>query len=169
MKRGGSGNMYFKASIAAVVLAASCLVAAAGVGKGDSFPALSGKGLEGPVPNLSGNVVLVDFWASWCGPCKKSFPALERLQKTYGSRGFMIVAVSVDEEAEAMEGFLESHPVSFNVVRDAEQKLVAETGVEAMPTSFLIRRDGKVAAVHLGFDSAKTEKELAAEIERLLK
>ena len=161
--------MYSKTLLAVVLLSSSCFVAMAGVGKGDPFPGFTGKGIAGDVPDLSGKIVLVDFWASWCAPCKKSFPALERLAKSFGPRGFTIVAVSVDEEAEAMDGFLETHPVSFTVVRDAAQKLVAEAGVEAMPTSFLLGRDGKIAAVHLGFDSAKTEKELTAEIERLLK
>ena len=117
---------------------------------------------------MAGKVVLVDFWASWCAPCKSSFPVLDSIYRKFKERGFLVVAVSVDESGDAMREFLGTHPVSFPVVRDARQQLVASAGIEAMPTSFLIDRTGKVVAVHAGFKGRETEEQLMTEIEKLL-
>lgn len=135
---------------------------------GDALPPLAQFGLAGVPGELSGRVVLVDFWASWCAPCKASFPALDDLQRTYAGRGFTVLAVSVDDDPRKMKDFLAAHPVSFPVVHDARQQLVAAAGIEAMPTSFLIDRAGTIRFAHAGFKPESTPAELAAEIERLL-
>ena len=102
----------------------------------DLFPSYQ---LEGKLPQaLKGQVILLDFWASWCAPCKTSFPAMEELQKKYAPEGLTIIAVSVDEKPENMQRFLKSLKVSFTIVRDAQHKLVAAADIKAMPTSFLI-------------------------------
>jgi len=161
--------MSSKKLIVIIALLLSGLAAGAAVQEGGRLPDLTKMGLKGTLPATAGKVVLVDFWASWCGPCKQSFPALERLHEKYGKRGLVIVAVSVDEDADAMQEFLDAHPVSFAVVHDAQQRLVEATEVEAMPTSFLIGKDGKVAVVHTGFKGDETEEQIAIEIEGLLK
>lgn len=154
---------------AAGVVPSLSAAAPAGLKVGDPFPDLSAAKLEGQLPaDLKGKVVLVDFWASWCGPCKKSFPVMEELQKKYGPRGFAIVAVSVDEKKEAMADFLKKNPVGFAVVRDAGQKLVAAANATAMPTSFLLDGTGKIRYVHEGFRGTETRKEYEHEIESLL-
>ena len=107
-----------------VALLLSGLTAGAAVEAGGRLPDLAKMGLKGTLPATAGKVVLVDFWASWCGPCKQSFPALERLYEKYSKRGFVIIAVSVDEDADAMQEFLDANPVSFAVVHDAQQRLV---------------------------------------------
>ena len=135
---------------------------------GDALPPLAQFGLAGVPGELSGRVVLVDFWASWCAPCKASFPALDDLQRTYAGRGFTVLAVSVDDDPQKMKDFLAAHPVAFPVVHDARQQLVAAAGIEAMPTSFLIDRAGTIRFAHAGFKPESTPAELAAEIERLL-
>ena len=135
---------------------------------GDALPPLAQFGLAGVPGELSGRVVLVDFWASWCAPCKASFPALDDLQRTYAGRGFTVLAVSVDDDPRKLKDFLAAHPVSFPVVHDARQQLVAAAGIEAMPTSFLIDRAGTIRFAHAGFKPESTPAELAAEIERLL-
>ena len=135
---------------------------------GAKLPALAPYGLAGTLPNLAGKVVLVDFWASWCGPCKASFPILDELHKTYGARGFAVLAVNVDEDAAKQAKFLADHPVSFPVVHDAAQKLVAAAGIEAMPSSFLVDRAGTIRFVHVGFKPETTLDELKREIEGLL-
>ena len=135
---------------------------------GDALPPLAQFGLAGVPGELSGRVVLVDFWASWCAPCKASFPALDDLQRTYAGRGFTVLAVSVDDDPRKMKDFLAAHPVSFPVVHDARQQLVAAAGIEAMPSSFLIDRAGTIRFAHAGFKPESTPAELAAEIERLL-
>jgi thiol-disulfide isomerase/thioredoxin len=135
---------------------------------GDTLPKLDGLGLEGNVPALAGKVVLLDFWASWCGPCKKSFPELDKIQQAYKDKGLVILAVNVDEKADDMESFLKDHPVTFAVVRDAKQKLVAAAGVESMPTSLLVDAKGVIRFQHTGFHGEETVKQLKGEIEKLL-
>jgi len=135
---------------------------------GETLPKLDSFGLEGNLPALAGKVVLLDFWASWCGPCKKSFPELDKLQQAYKDKGLVILAINVDEKADEMESFLKAHPVSFAVVRDAKQKLVAAAGVESMPTSVLVDAKGVIRFQHTGFRGAETVKQLTEEIEKLL-
>jgi thiol-disulfide isomerase/thioredoxin len=136
--------------------------------EGDKLPALAGKDLEGALPKTAGKVVLIDFWASWCGPCKASFPVLDQLQKEFGSRGLIVLGINVDKEPAAMQQFLKDHPVSFTVVQDKHQKLVEEAAIEGMPTSFMVDRAGKIRFVHRGFVGDKTEKEMRAHLEVLL-
>jgi thiol-disulfide isomerase/thioredoxin len=135
---------------------------------GDAFPELSRFGLDGTLPELKGKVVLVDFWASWCAPCKKSFPVMKELQEKHGPRGFVVLAVCLDEKKPAMEAFLKKNPVPFAVVHDAKGRLAEAAGIEKMPTSFLIGADGKVRAVHSGFEGETTRKEYLTEIEAAL-
>jgi thiol-disulfide isomerase/thioredoxin len=155
-------------ALAALLLGAN-LALAGTPGKGDVFPDLSTYGLEGQLPALKGQVVLVDFFASWCGPCQESFPAMEKIHKKYSGQGLVIVAINLDKKADDMKQFLKEHPVSFSVLRDGSYKLVNEIKIPTMPSSFLLDKNGKVYAVHRGFDGSKTEKEYAEEIEALLK
>ncbi len=136
---------------------------------GDVFPNLTQFQLEGQLPqDLKGKVVLVDFWASWCGPCKSSFPELEKLYERYASRGLVIVGINEDTKSVEMADFLKKNPVSFTVVRDAGQRLVAAANVASMPTSFIIDQAGQVRAVHNGFHGEITVKQYTQEIEELL-
>ena len=143
---------------------------AGGLKAGDPLPDLAPLKLEGALPDtLKDKVVLLDFWASWCDPCKASFPVMDELQKQYGPQGFVIIAVNVDENRADMVDFLKSHAVTFTVVRDAAQKLVAQSGIATMPSSFLIDRSGKVRFQHTGFHGNDTKKQYQQEIESLLK
>lgn len=143
---------------------------AGGVKAGDTFPNLADFKLEGKLPDsIKGKVVLIDFWASWCGPCKQSFPVMEDLHKRYSGRGLVVIAISVDEKRPGMETFLKKNEVSFTVMRDPGQQLVQKTGVTAMPSSFLIDREGKVRFTHTGFRGAETRKKYEEEIESLLR
>lgn len=151
------------------IAASSSLTLAGSVKVGDTFPELGGFGLEGTQPDLKGKVVLLDFWASWCAPCKKSFPIMKELQAKFGSRGFLVLAVSVDEQQSAMQSFLKKDPPTFAILRDGKGRLAEAVGVEKMPTSFLIGADGEVAAIHSGFDGEPTRKKYLAEIESTLK
>lgn len=117
---------------------------------------------------LEGKVVLVDFWASWCGPCKEALPAYDALYKKYGKNGFVVLGVNVDDEAKAGQEFLKEHKVSFSQVFDDGKKLVSAIGVETMPSSFLIDKKGKVKVAHLGF-RAGDEKKMEQEVKGLLK
>ena len=146
------------------------LTVAAELKVGEPLPNLADCKFEGRLPeNLAGKVILLDFWASWCAPCAQSFPVMEELHGTYASRGLVVIAVNVDDEASLKEGFLKKHKVSFPVVRDSEKKLVARVSPPTMPTSYLIDREGKVRFAHPGFHLKTTKKEYISEIESLLK
>jgi cytochrome c biogenesis protein CcmG/thiol:disulfide interchange protein DsbE len=135
---------------------------------GDVFPALNQFGLEGNVPNLRGKVALVDFWASWCAPCKRSFPVMKELQDKFGSRGFVVVAVCLDEKKPAMDEFLKKNPNAFIVLHDPKGRLAQALAIEKMPTSFLVGTDGKILNVHSGFEGEPTRRAYLAEIEKAL-
>lgn len=115
-----------------------------------------------------GKVVYLDFWASWCGPCRESFPWMTAMQHRYGPQGFVVLAVNLDQEPELAKKFLTEFNVNFTVEYDATGKLAEQFGVETMPTSFLIDRDGKARAKHQGFHTDKT-REYEQEITQLLK
>lgn len=149
-----------------VAIAASTVLAGWKVGA--SLPALTASKLEGTLPAMNNKVVLLDFWASWCAPCKASFPALDALQKRYAAQGLVVLAVNLDDDPAAMRAFLKDHPVSFTVVRDAAHKLVEQADVQSMPSSFLIDRAGKIRFTHTGFHGDTTVGEYTKEIESLL-
>ena len=100
---------------------------------------------------LKGKVVYLDFWASWCGPCRSSFPWMDEMHRKYSTRGLEIIAVNLDQEPELAQSFLDELQPDFRIEYDAQGKLAGEFGVEAMPTSFLIDAAGKVRASHKGF------------------
>ncbi len=157
----------------ASVLAATAtpeFVRAASVGPkaGDTLPDLASFGLEGTLPDLKGKTVLIDFWASWCAPCKRSFPSLAQLHQKFAARGFLVLAVSVDEEKEDMDKFLKKNPVPFPVVRDPKSQLAEKLGIDVMPTSILVGKDGKIRIVHRGFEGESTRKQYQADIEAAL-
>ncbi len=158
---------FIRKIAAALALLCAAALPAHAAETGKPLPDLKGFGLEGDVPATRGKVVLLDFWASWCGPCKKSFPAIEEIHRAYKGRGLTVLAVSVDENAAAMKAFLKQHAVTFPVARDAKQKLVEAVKVSAMPTSLLVDRRGVVRFVNTGFRS-DTEAKLRKQIEELL-
>ncbi len=137
--------------------------------EGSPFPDLTRCEMEGKLPDLHGKVVLVDFFASWCDPCKESFPVMDELYQKYSSKGLVIVAVNLDTRKADMEEFLKKHPVNFTIVRDASNKLVGQVKIPTMPSSFLLDRQGKVYAFHRGFKGEETRKQYTTEIESLLK
>jgi thiol-disulfide isomerase/thioredoxin len=123
------------------------------------------RGVRVDAASLKGKVVIVDFWASWCGPCKEEMPVLERLYKKYKSRGLVVVGVSVDQELGNMKSFLKQVPVSFSIVHDAEHKVAGRFKPPRMPSSYVVDRNGIVRYVHAGFrdeDAAKLEAEVSA-------
>jgi thiol-disulfide isomerase/thioredoxin len=139
---------------------------------GDVFPALPPAGLvplgNTSLPPTKGQVVLVDFWASWCAPCKASFPMMALLHKEFAGQGLVIAAIGVDEKPAAAAAFVRKLSPPFATLHDREQTLVQQVGVPTMPTTYLVGRDGRVRFVHLGFHGDTTARELRKQIETLL-
>jgi cytochrome c biogenesis protein CcmG/thiol:disulfide interchange protein DsbE len=125
-----------------------------------------------PPPALApveGRVVWVDFWASWCVPCRRSFPWLNSMQRKYGPAGLQIIAVNLDKDRALADGFLAEVPAEFALRFDPSAALAKEFGVQTMPSSFLIDTNGTVLAKHFGFRTADTgdyEKAIEAALNR---
>jgi peroxiredoxin len=122
---------------------------------------LSGRNVS--LASLSGKVVLVDFWASWCKPCEEELPVLERLYARYKKDGFVIVGVSVDKDASKVSRFLRRTKLSFPIVHDANGVVAERYRPEKMPSSYLVNRAGMVSYVQKGFrqaDAATLESEI---------
>jgi peroxiredoxin len=141
------------------------------VGAGDEAPRCALKTFKDGAPlDLSqyrGKVVFLDFWASWCGPCAHSMPFLDEMQARYKSSGFEVVGVNLDEERADADHFLEQHPIHFAAVSDPSGECPQRYGVPAMPSSYLIDRQGKIRHVLLGFRDGERE-ETRAKIQALL-
>jgi thiol-disulfide isomerase/thioredoxin len=115
-----------------------------------------------------GKVVYVDFWASWCPPCAKSFPFLNDLERDLKSRGLQVVAINLDEELEDAKAFLAKQPANFAVALDVSKQCAQDFQVMAMPSSYLIDRKGIVRHTSLGF-KPEAARELRVLMEQLLK
>ena len=131
-----------------------CAVALAGDAQNKTAPdftldSRAGKPLS--LAQYKGQVVMLNFWASWCVPCKQEMPLLETIQKTYGKRGFTLIGVNVEPDSKAANAVLEKIPVSFPVVYDRESKVSKAYDVSGMPSSVFIDRKGQVRMLHRGY------------------
>jgi len=130
------------------------------------LPAAVADTVTGPAPNftlkdatgsnlrlseLRGNVVLINFWASWCGPCRQEMPLLDELYTQYKPLGFTILGVNVEEDSAQAKDLLKKIPVSFPVLFDNENKVSKLYKVVAMPSTVIVDRDGNMRYVHLGY------------------
>ena len=141
---------------ALALLAAIAFAAAAGaLEAGQRAPAVAGPRLDGQgqlsLASLHGKVVYLDFWASWCKPCALSLPTLDGFRKEFPSKDFAVLAVNVDHDPALAKAFLSRRPVGYPSLNDPQGELPVKFGVETMPTSFLIDRQGVIRRVHAGF------------------
>ena len=101
--------------------------------------------------DFRGKVVYVDFWAAWCRPCREALPFFDEVQQEIGSDQFQVIGINIDEDPDDGLLFLRDIPVSYPVVSDAQTKTVTAYKVKAMPTGFLLNRDGQIVLTHRGF------------------
>jgi cytochrome c biogenesis protein CcmG, thiol:disulfide interchange protein DsbE len=141
-----------------------CIFLVTVVGVGGAW-ASTDDGLE--LDALRGRVVYVDFWASWCGPCRESFPWMKEMQQRYGDRGLVVVGINVDQDRELANQFLNAFRPQFRIVFDADAKLAEEFHVAGMPASYFIDRSGKQRFRHVGFRQAQRS-EYEQELKSLL-
>lgn len=107
------------------------------------------------VIELKGQVIYVDFWASWCVPCRKSFPWMNELQTKYRSKGFTILSINVDKDKELATKFLKEIEANFLIHYDSEGLIAKKFKLKGMPSSFIIDRQGKIISSHVGFTESK--------------
>lgn len=125
---------------------------------GEAMPALSLPSLKGGSVSLGGfrdRVVLVNFWATWCGPCRRELPAFEVLRQRYKHQGFDVVGINVDSEPALAAAFVEEFKLSYPLLSDPEFNAAKAFGADAMPISYLVGRDGRIARVFAGFSPKK--------------
>jgi len=157
----------YRAALLGLMLAMLLSNIAAAVEKGSTAPLFSlpqiGQENKIALGNYKGKVVYLDFWASWCAPCRVSFPLLNTLYKEKKNRGFEIIAINLDEDDNDLKRFLKLISVDFTLLRDLSNKVPEMYAVEAMPSSFIIDKKGQIRYVHKGFkrsDMAKIEQKV---------
>ncbi len=121
-----------------------------------TLKSLSGKNLK--LSEMTGNVVLINFWASWCGPCREEMPLLNALHKKYEPLGFTVLGVNVEEKSKNARGFLKDFPVDFPILLDNKNKVSKQYKVVAMPTTVMVDRDGNVRYLHKGYKTGDEKK-----------
>ncbi|MEX1033099.1 MAG: TlpA disulfide reductase family protein [Cellvibrionaceae bacterium] len=120
-------------------------------GKAPDFTLASNQGKNMRLAEQRGDVVMINFWASWCGPCRQEMPILEELYSRYSRAGFTILGVNVEPNPADADKILNDIKVSFPVLYDTESKVSKLYNVEAMPSTILIDRDGNMRYLHLGY------------------
>ena len=154
-------------TIAAAVLAVN-VNAAPATGPAPDFTAKSLAGPNVKLSELKGKVVLVNFWASWCGPCRQEMPILDALAKANKDSGLVVLGVNQDEESDERDAFLKDNAVSFPILDDSKNAIAKAYKVAAQPSSVFVDRKGNIVHVHEGFKAgddaayANTIKELLA-------
>jgi cytochrome c biogenesis protein CcmG/thiol:disulfide interchange protein DsbE len=161
-----------------VILASAWLLCACATVQGGPVASpLIGRPLEASVPDLDGRdvrlepggqVQVIDFWATWCDPCREQLPMLDLLSKTYAERGLSVTGISVDEDLAQVKDFAAAHPVGFRLLWDKGGARLAERlDLQRLPTTLLVDRAGLVRFVHVGFQGEHAAR-LEAEVKALL-
>jgi peroxiredoxin len=131
--------------------AASAGTASGGAAPAPDFALPARDGGELRLSELKGQVVMINFWATWCGPCRQEMPLLEQIHAKYEPLGFTMVGVNVEQDSAAAQAWLRNVPVTFPILFDRKSAVSSSFGVEAMPSSVLIDREGRVRHVHRGY------------------
>jgi len=138
------------AMVAALSVALPALAGSAG-GPAPTFTLASRAGQDVSLAQYKGQVVMLNFWASWCGPCRQEMPLLESIYKKYNKMGFTMIGVNVEPDSNAANQWLRATPVSFPILYDRDSKVSKLYDVAGMPSTVIIDRSGKVRVLHRGF------------------
>jgi len=154
---------------AAALIIALPVVAAGGASKAPDFTLESRGGSPMSLSQYKGQVVMVNFWATWCGPCRQEMPLLESIYKKYNKLGFVLLGVNVEPDSKAAEAWLAKQaPVSFPILYDTESKVTTLYNVNSMPSTVIVDRQGNVRMLHRGY-KAGDENEYLDQIRTLIK
>jgi peroxiredoxin len=122
--------------------------------------AQSGKPVE--LTQFKGQVVMLNFWASWCGPCRHEMPLLDSIYKKYGTLGFTMIGVNVEPDSKAANDWLKQTPVTFPILYDTDSKVSKLYGVSGMPSTVIVDRKGTVRMIHRGYKPGDEEEYLSS-------
>ena len=136
---------------AALLLAVPASGAGSASGPAPQFTLDSRAGSKISLAQYKGQVVMLNFWASWCGPCRQEMPLLENIYKKYNKMGFTLIGVNVEPDSKAAEGFLKETPVSFPVIYDKDSTVSKAYDVAGMPSTVIIDRKGNIRVLHRGY------------------
>ena len=139
------------AAIAAALAVALPVLAGPTGTPAPGFSLASSSGTEVSLAQYRGEVVMINFWASWCGPCRQEFPLLESIYKKYGKMGFTLLGVNVEPDSQAANEWLKQTPVSFPILYDKDSKVSKLYDVAGMPSTVIIDRSGKLRMLHRGY------------------
>lgn len=154
------------ATLAATLAVSSLVGASASLAPSFALPSRGGDTVQ--LDKLKGQVVMINFWASWCGPCRQEMPLLDQMYKRYSALGFTLLGVNVESDSKDAEKLLAQLPVTFPVLFDKENKVSKLYDVNAMPSTVFIDRKGNVRYLHRGY-KAGDESEYLNQIRALLK
>lgn len=138
-------------ALAALVAAAGAIAAAGDAGPTPAFTLTTLSGQQDSLRQYKGQVVLVNFWATWCGPCQQEMPLLNQMYKEYQPAGFTLIGVDVDSDKTAVQALLARKPVSFPILLDPANRVSKEYHVDEMPSTVIIDRKGEIRYIHRGY------------------
>jgi len=147
----GKLRNLFKCVALASAMVVSVSLAGDGGGRAADFRLDARGGKQLGLGELKGQVVMINFWATWCGPCRQEMPLLEQMHKKYKPMGFTLVGINVEEDSSGAEAWLQKTPVSFPILFDRENRVSKLYNVSGMPSSVLIDRKGNVRYLHRGY------------------
>ena len=159
-------HWFRAAAIASTVIVSSLVGASSSIAPPFTLPSRSGDNVS--LDQLKGQVVMLNFWASWCGPCRQEMPLLDQMHKRYSALGFTLLGVNVEANTKDAERWLTETPVSFPVLFDKDSKVSKLYEVSAMPSTVFIDRKGNVRYLHRGYKPGD-ESEYLNQIRALLK
>ena len=148
--QGSTAKFFRHCALAAMVLTGAAFAADAG-GPAPAFTLSALSGDQGALSQYKGQVVMVNFWATWCGPCQQEMPLLDQMYKKYKPAGFTLIGVNVDKEAPPVKALLARKPVSFPVLLDPDNEVSKAYHVDEMPSSVIIDRKGQIRYIHRGY------------------
>src|ERR1700748_3314890 len=143
-------NVFKRCALAAFMIASTAFAADAG-GPAPAFSLTDISGQTGTLSPYQGQVVMVNFWATWCGPCQQEMPLLDQMYKKYKPAGFTLIGVNVDKEAPPVKDLLAKRPVSFPVLLDPANQVSKAYHVDEMPSTVIVDRKGQIRYIHRGY------------------
>jgi len=158
----------FLLTVLVLIMPASLAFAVRNVGPAENFTLKSAEGKNIRLSEYRGQVVLINFWASWCGPCRQEMPHLDALQQKYEGLGFTVFGINVEQNRDMADKVLRDIPVTFPILFDDENIVSELYDVDAMPATVLVDRNGEIRFIHRGY-KAGYEKEYERQIRSLIK